>query len=219
MVSTKTLVVLLIVAIVASSAITSAYFLSQAPKVAPGKQLVNVTNYVTGMTDQDVIVYAPIMEGYYEQNGIVVTPVIMSGTAAAVQALGAERSGFAFVVQASIFNIVAYESQNPNATKLVSVASLGTVNPIGVLYLTSSGISKPSDLVGRTVGTPFGSLSAQMFDAFLRRTGLEGKVNVQNVAFAELASALLTKKIDAIVQYVANVAGLDPQAKKINERV
>jgi NitT/TauT family transport system substrate-binding protein len=220
MVSTKVFAVSLIVAIIASSAITSAFFLSQVPKVtSSGKQLVNVTDYVAGMTDQNGIVYAPIVEGYYEQNGIVATPVILSGTTAAVEALAADRSGFAFVVEASIFNIVAYESQNPNATKLVSVASMGTVNPVGVLYLMSSGISKPSDLVGRTVGSPFGSLSAQMFDAFLKKAGLEGKVDVQNVAFAQLAPALLAKKVDAIVQYVANVAGLDPQAKKINEAV
>ena len=220
MVSTRFFIVSLIVAIVASSALTGVYFLSQTANVTPsGRQLVNVTDYIAGLTDQDGIVYAPIVEGYYEQNGLVASPVVLAGTAAAVQALAADRTGFAFVVEAGIFNIVAYEGQNPNATKLVSVASLGSVNPVGVLYLKSSGISKPSDLVGKTVGAPSGSLSAQMFDAFLKKEGLEGKVNVQNIAFPQLAPALLAKKIDAIAQYVANAAGLGPQAKAINEQI
>jgi NitT/TauT family transport system substrate-binding protein len=219
MVSTKVFAVSLIVAIIASSAITSAFFVSQAPQAAPGKQLVNVTDYIGGLIDQDVVPYAAIMERYYEQNGIAISIVLLSGTSAAVQALAADRSGFAFFVQGSIFNIVALEGNTLNASRLVAVASNGNTNPIGVLSLKSSGISKPSDLIGKTVGTPLGSLSAQMFDAFLNRTGLQGKINVQYIAFPQLAPALFAKKIDAIVQYVANVAGLTVQAEKIGEQM
>jgi NitT/TauT family transport system substrate-binding protein len=221
MVSTKLFVVSMIAVIIASSAITSVYFLSQTARVTPsGKQPANVTVYITGLIDQAaVVVYPAILEGYYEQNEIAISTVQTSGVDAAVQALAADRSGFAFVVQGGIFNIVAYESKNPNATNLVSVASNGNINPVGVLYLKSSGISKPSDLIGKSVGTSPGSLNAQMFDAFLKRAGLQGKVNVQNIAFPQLAPALLTKKIDAVVLYVANVAGLTLQASKIGEEI
>ena len=181
-------------------------------------QSVNV--YVTGTIDQAaVVVYPAIVEGYFEQNGIAVNPVATSGVTAAIQALAADRTGFGFVVQGGIFNIVALEAQNPNATKIVSVASNGNINPVGVLYLKSSGISKPSDLIGKTVAETPGSLNAQMFDAFLRKSGLEGKVNVQNIAFPQLGPALLTKKVDAIVLYVANSAGLAPQAAKIGDEI
>jgi ABC-type nitrate/sulfonate/bicarbonate transport system substrate-binding protein len=220
-VSTRVFVISLIVAIIASSAITSAYLLSQTPAGAPvGKPLQSVNVYLTGTIDQAaVVVYPALQEGYFEQNGIAVTPVATSGVTAAIQALAADRSGFGFVVQGGIFNIVGLEAQNPNVTNIVSVASNGNVNPVGLLYLKSSGISQPSDLVGKTVGTASGSLVEQMFDAFLKRSGLEGKVNVQNIAFPQLAPALLTKKVDAVTLYVANSAGLEPQAEKIGDAI
>lgn len=219
MVSNKVFVISLLIAIIASSAVTSVFFLSQAPMITPsGEHLVNVTDYIAGLSEEDAPVYAPIVEGYYQQNGIVATPaMITAGTTAAVEALAADRTGYAFVVYGSIFNIVAFEAQNPNGTKLVSVASNGNTNPIGVVYLTSSGISKPSDLVGKTVGAPSGGLSVLMFDAFLNKEGLEGKVNIENVGFAQLAPALFTKKIDGIVQYTANVPAEAIEAKAFNE--
>jgi len=220
MVSTRLFVVSLIVAVIISSAVTSAFFVFQTPQPTPSaKPLVNVTDYVGGLVDQDDVAYAPIMEGYYEQNGIAISPVLLSGETAAVQAVAADKTGFAFTVEGSIFNIVALEANTPNASQLVTVASNGNTNPIGVLSLKSSGISKPSDLIGKTVGTPLGSLSAQIFNAFLNKTGLQGQVNVQYISFPQLAPALFAKKVDAIVQYVANVAGLSVQAEQIGEQM
>lgn len=220
MISTKVFVVSLIIAIVASAGVTSAYFMSVTPStpVTTMKQLVNVTRYVGGLTDTEAPFYSADGEGYYAQNNIQLSQVILEGTSAAVTAVAADRTGYAFSV-GSIVDIVVYESQNPTATKLVSVASNGNVNPVGVLSLKSSGISKPQDLVGKTVGTPFGSLSARMFDAFLTRENLNGKVTIQNIGFPGLAPALLSKKVDAIVQFASAYAGLNTAAASINDQV
>jgi ABC-type nitrate/sulfonate/bicarbonate transport system substrate-binding protein len=220
-VSTKIFIVSLIIAVILSSGITSAYFLTITPPSAtskPVKQLVTITRYVGGLTNDEAPFYAADVEGYFAQNGISIAPVILEGTSAAVTAVAADRTGNAFSV-GSLVDIVVYESNNPTATKLVSVASLGNVNPVGVLYLKSSGISKAQDLVGKTIGTPQGSLSARMFGAFLKRQGLDGKVTLQNVGFPGLAPALFSKKVDAIVQYAAAYGGLDQQAQNIHDRM
>lgn len=221
MVSTRIFAASLIVVIIASSILTSVYFLSQTPSPAPsGRPLQNVTAYIPGLVDQSaVVVYPAMLEGYYEQNGIAVSPVYTAGIGVAVQDLAADKSGFAFISDGNLFNVVGLEGQNPNASKLVSVASNGNINPVGVIYLKSSGISQPSDLVGKTVGVSAGTLNALEFNVFLNKTGLEGKVNVQNIALPQLPPALLTKKVDAVVMYAANSAGLAPQAEKIGEQI
>jgi len=221
MVSTKVFVISLIVAVILSSGVTSAYFLAVAPTLAtskPAQQIVTVTRYVGGLTNDESPFYAASVEGYYTQNGLSVAPVILEGTSAAVTAVAADRTGYAFAV-GGLVDIIVYESNNPTGTKLVSVASLGNVNPVGVLYLKSSGISNAQDLVGKTIGTPQGSLSARMFGAFLKRQGLDGKVNIQNIGFPGLAPALFSKKVDAIVQFAAAYGGLDQQAQAMHDRM
>ena len=220
MISTKVFAASLILAVVLSSMVTSAYFLTLAPSSAssPSKQTVTITRYVGGLTDTESPWYAADVEGYYRQNGITISYVNLEGTSAAVNAVAADRTGYAFTV-GSLVDILVYQTNNPTGTKLISVASFGNVNPVGVLYLKSSGISKAEDLVGKTVGTPQGSLSARMFVAFLKRQGLDTKVNVLNVGFPALAPALLSKKVDAIVQFASAYGPLDQQAQGIHDRM
>jgi len=219
MVSTRVFVASLIVAIALSSGITSAYFLTLTPSTSrPTKQLVTVTRYVGGLTDTESPWYAADVEGYFNQNGVSLAPVVLEGTSAAVTAVAADRTGYAFAV-GSLVDIIVYQNNNPTGTKLLNVASFGNVNPVGVLFLKSSGISTAQDLVGKTVGTPQGSLSARMFDAFLKKQGLTGKVNVQNVGFPALAPSLFAKKVDAICQFAAAYGSLDQQAQGLHDRV
>ena len=152
MISTKVFTASLILAVVLSSVVTSAYFLTLAPSStsAPSKQMVTMTRYVGGLTDTESPWYAADVEGYYRQNGITISYVNLEGTSAAVNAVAADRTGIAFTV-GSLVDILVYQTNNPTGTKLVSVASFGNVNPVGVLYLKSSGISKAEDLVGKTV--------------------------------------------------------------------
>lgn len=221
MVSLKIFVVSLILAVVISSGVTSAYFLSVTPSrstTTQSKELATITRYVGGLTDTESPWYAADVEGYYKQNGISINYVNLEGTSAAVTAVAADRTGNAFAV-GSLVDILVYQTNNPTGTKLVSIASFGNVNPVGVLYLKSSGISKASDLAGKTIGTPQGSLSARMFTAFLKRQGLDTKVNVQNVGFPALAPALFSKKVDAIVQFAAAYGSLDQQAQTLHDRM
>src|SRR5207249_9743593 len=59
-------------------------------------------------------------------------------------------------------------------------------------------------LIGKTVGSPFGSLSFRMFSAFLTLEGISpSQITIQNIGFSALQDALLGKKVDAIVQFAS----------------
>jgi len=212
---TRVVLATLIVAVVVTAALTGAFILTQAPKT---RQLVAVTRYVGGLAADEAPYYAADVEGYYTQNGIALTPVILSGGVAATQAVAADNTGFAFVF-GSIFTLVLLESKNPNSTSLISVASLGSVNPTGVLYLKSSGISKPSDLVGKRIGLAMGSQTAAIFQVFLERNGLENQVQLENIAISALPAALLAKRVDAIVSFASNYGGLSDSAKQVDDEI
>lgn len=218
MVSTRVFAVSLVIAILATAAATSAVFLTVYPP-GSGKQVVGVTRYVGGLTTDEAPAYVPQAERYYLQNGIDVTPVILSGTSAAVQAVGADKTGYAFAL-GDLLDLTVDAAQNPNTFNLIQVASTGRVNPVGVLFLTTSGIHAPKDLIGKTVGSPFGSLSFRMFSAFLTLEGISpSQITIQNIGFSALQDALLGKKVDAIVQFASASGSLQQNAAKLGETV
>jgi ABC-type nitrate/sulfonate/bicarbonate transport system substrate-binding protein len=208
----KPSLVAVVIVIVAFSALSGYLLVSQ---TTTPRSLVKVTRYIAGLTDNEATFYAADMEGFFAQNGLAVNQIVMSGPAA-IQALAADRTSLSFV-WSSLINILLIQSQNPNSTELISVASTGHKNPISLQYLQSSGISKPSDLVGKVVGSPSTGLTTVMFQDLLRRDGLLDKVRIQPMTGAALIPALLSKKVDAIVRYADNFGTLSADAKKINE--
>jgi ABC-type nitrate/sulfonate/bicarbonate transport system substrate-binding protein len=100
----------------------------------------------------------------------------------------------------------------------VETGSTGTVNPVGMIFLDKSNISKPADLIGKTIGVPFGSESYNMFIPFLKNNGISlSQVTIQNIGFSNLADALFAQKVDAIVEFVSDYAALEPQAVAMKE--
>jgi ABC-type nitrate/sulfonate/bicarbonate transport system substrate-binding protein len=216
MISTKRLLISIILTIIVSSSVVGAYFVFLTPPTTPPRNMIKVTRYVGALADSETVFFAADVEGLYEQNGISLTQVITGGTTVAIQALAADKTSLSFV-WGSLINIVLFESQNPNSTELISIASTGHANPVSVQYLKSSGISKPSDLVGKVVGVNPTGLSFTMFQAFLKQNGLSDKIRIEMIGVPALIPALLSRKVDAIVQFATNFAILSANAKEINE--
>lgn len=77
--------------------------------------------------------------------------------------------------------------------------------PVCTVALAESGIKKPADLEGRTVGVPglYGA-SYVGWKALVYGSGLdESKVNLQSIGYTQAAS-LVEKKVDAAVCYIMN---------------
>jgi putative hydroxymethylpyrimidine transport system substrate-binding protein len=74
-----------------------------------------------------------------------------------------------------------------------------------VMFLTSSGIRRPRDLVGRRVGFAVSGLEEAMIDQILRSDGVtKANVTMVNVGF-DIVPALLSRKVDAVIGAYRNV--------------
>jgi NitT/TauT family transport system substrate-binding protein len=135
-------------------------------------------------------------KGYYEQAGLDVDigPGKGSGSTAQIVASKASQFGFAdgFVVGNSV----------SKGLNVKMVASVYRRNPTAVVVTEDSGITKPKDLEGKTVGIPTGSAQFQQWPAFVKGCKLDGdKIRVVNMDPAGSPPALITGKVDAIAGF------------------
>lgn len=107
--------------------------------------------------------------GYYEEEGLNVSIDSGNGSAGAVTrvASGAYQMGFA-----DINALVEFNTQNPDQT-VKSVMMVYDAPPFGLYTLKSTGIEKPEDLVGRTLGAPVFDASYKLFPAFASEVGID----------------------------------------------
>jgi NitT/TauT family transport system substrate-binding protein len=180
---------------------------------------VTVTEYVGGVTTSAPQDFAADQEGIFAKNNLKVNFVVLEGTSQAVQATAADRSGLAFT-QGDILDEMQIADNNPSAPPLIGIAGNEPRNPVAVVFLKSSGIEKPSDLIGKKIGVPTGSLSEQYLDIFLQNQGVsKDQVTIQNIDFAALHPALLQKQVDAVCEFARGLASLNIVAPQQNESV
>jgi len=180
---------------------------------------VTVTEYVGGVTTSAPQDFAGDVEGIFDEQNLKVNFVILEGTSQAVQATAADRSGFAFT-QGDILDEMLIADKNPSAPPLIGIAGNEPRNPVAVVFLKSSGIEQPSDLVGKKIGVPTGSLSEQYLDIFLQKQGIsKDKVTIQNIDFSALHPALLQKQVDAICEFARGLASLNIVAPQQGQSV
>jgi NitT/TauT family transport system substrate-binding protein len=178
-----------------------------------------LTDYVGGATTSAPQDWAAQDQGIYAKYHLKVKFVDLSGTSQAVQAVAADKSGLAFT-EGDIADEMLIESQNPSAPALISVAATEQPNPVALFFLKSSGITKPSDLVGKTIGVPSGSLSEEYLDAFLRTEGVpQDKVTIENITFDAEGASLLGKKVQAIAEFVRGLGSLRLLAQPRGEQI
>ena len=131
--------------------------------------------------------------GYFDEAGLAVEIYTPADPAAALQTVGAGRDTFGISYHSEI--LFAREQEVP----VVSVAALVQHPLNSIMALESSGIERPSDLVGKSVG----SAGLPSDDAYLS-TMLEydgasmDDVEVVNVGF-DLLPAVLSGRVDAVI--------------------
>jgi NitT/TauT family transport system substrate-binding protein len=75
-------------------------------------------------------------------------------------------------------------------------------NPSVIISLKEKGITKPPDLLGKSVGATSGEAPLQLLPAYLNANDVDPKaVKVVNIDPAAKITALLQKRVDAIVGY------------------
>ena len=180
---------------------------------------VTVNDYVGGITSSAPQDWAAEAEGFFTKHNLKVNFVTLEGTSQAVQAVAADRTGFAFV-QGDILDEMLLADKDPSAPALIGIAGNEPRNPVALIFLGSSGIKSPADLAGKTIGVPNGSLSEQYLDIFLQKQGIaKDKVKIQNIGFGALHPALMQKRVDAICEFARGLASLDIVARQQGQKV
>lgn len=178
-----------------------------------------VTLYVGGVTSSAPQDYAAQAQGFFEDVNVEIETVVLDGTSQAVQAVAAHSGGFAYT-QGSLLDEMLIADANPDAPPLVAITAGAMRNPVALMFLEGGGISNPSDLVGKTIGVPQGSLSAAYLDVFLESQGVsKDDVTIQNIGFSALNPALLQGQVDAIVAFARAIASLNIIAPEQGETV
>jgi NitT/TauT family transport system substrate-binding protein len=90
---------------------------------------------------------------------------------------------------------------------LVAVAGNWPISPVGIFSLKETGITKPQDLEGATVGFNVGSGDFQLWPAFVKATGIDDKkVNKVMMDPGALITTLVDKKVKAVGNFFGSIA-------------
>lgn len=146
-----------------------------------------------------VPLYAAIGAGYFTQAGLKVTLEVPSSADDPLKLVAAGKVDVAVNYEPNV--ILARSQELPVRSIGLLVAQPLTT----VMFLKSSGIRRPRDLVGRRVGYAVSGLEDAVIDQILRSDGAT-KANVTLVSIGfDLVPALLSRKVDAVVGAYRNV--------------
>ena len=175
------------------AAVTAAAF----PGAAASRPLVFMLDWFPN--PDHVPLYAAQGEGYFAQEGLRVTFQVPANPDDPLKLAAAGRVDVAVNYEP---NVIMARSQG------LPVRSIGLLigEPLTtVMFLKSSGIRTPKDLVGRRVGFSVTGLEDALLDQIVRSDGAaRSNLNMVNVSF-DLVPALLTHKVDAVVGAYRNV--------------
>ena len=152
--------------------------------------------------------FTALGKGFYKQNGIDATVKRGYGSVKAISLMAQGQSDYTFADLGSLVLARANEG--------VPVRAIGVVyarTPHAVHYLEGTGISQPSDLAGRRVAASAGASITEMFSGFQKAAGIEGNTKMQLVEGSTLNALLLSKRTDAMLDYVFNTVTLNKLGK------
>ena len=137
--------------------------------------------------------YAALERGYYREEGLDVEIVVPANPEDVLKTVGAGRDDFGVSYQAEV--LLARGEGVP----VKSIAAMVQHPLNSIMVLAESGIERPRDLIGRSVGVTGIPFEESLFLSMLQHDGATAEdVTLVNVGF-DLSPALIGKKVDAIV--------------------
>jgi NitT/TauT family transport system substrate-binding protein len=170
-------------------------------KSSDGAALDKVT-YMTafGTFGREGYVYVASAKGYFRDAGIEVTVVPGSGQPTDVQAMIGGKHQFMAIDSSQAATLMSGSVKN---VRWIGAVHQRTV--IALMALKESGITRPADLQGKTVGYG-GQAPKLLYEAYSKLAGFDGSTTKwQQVSPQQLPPLLAGKKVDAIGQFVMGV--------------
>ena len=143
----------------------------------------------------------PVAKGYFKQEGLDVVIDAGNGSGGTVTrvASGAYDMGFADI--SAMIEFLANNQGNPSA-RMQAVYMLYDVTPAAVFALKKSGITKPADLNGKTMGAPVFDAGRRAFPIFVKANNLDSsKIKWQSMDPPLRETMLARGEVDAITGF------------------
>jgi NitT/TauT family transport system substrate-binding protein len=150
--------------------------------------------------------------GYFREAGLSVRIDPSSGSGDAVNRLA---SGAYDIGYADVSTVIEFAAKNPNVNPKI-VLFIQDRTPATILVRKKTGIAKPADLAGHSLGSGSTDAGSRMFPTLARLNNVDvGKVDRQIVDFRLRDSLFAQGKFDAIIAFADSLLnvrtlGLDP---------
>jgi NitT/TauT family transport system substrate-binding protein len=142
--------------------------------------------------------FVAIDKGYYKAEGLNVTIDSGPGSVAGIARVAAGTYPIGFF---DINSLVKFQDQNPDK-KVQAVLMMYDKPAFAITTTTKTGITKPKDLEGKTLGAPAPDGAYAQWKSFVKENGIDAsKVKIENVGFPVREPMLADGKVDAITGF------------------
>ena len=163
-------------------------------------------------------IFGAISQGYFADHGLDVTTTVPSDAAAALKQVGAGKAPFAISYEPEV--MLARSEGIP----VVAVGAIVTHPLNSIIVRSDSGIERPKELEGKTVGNTGLPLERPLLRTVVAADGGDpDRVEVQNVGY-NLSPALAAGRVDAVIGAYWNIElveldaqGIDAKAFRVEE--
>ena len=158
--------------------------------------------------------YAGREKGFYKEQGLDLTVIAGSGSAKAVKAVGGKAAEFGL---ADMGEIIKGRARNI-PVRAISILLAKAMNVIYVLK--DSGIKKPTDLEGRTIGGPVWSSLRTVFPLFAKVNKIDAsKVKWISMPPSAMAPSMYSGKVDSIATFTSNEHNIERGARAAGKKL
>ncbi|MDI4663647.1 ABC transporter substrate-binding protein [Xanthobacter autotrophicus] len=142
--------------------------------------------------------FVALDKGYYKAEGLSVTIDSGPGSVAGIARVAAGTYPIGFF---DINSLMKFRDQNPDKA-VKAVLMIYDEPPFSIVTLKKTGIAKPKDLEGKTLGAPAPDGAFAQWKAFVKENGIDAdKVKIENVGFPVREPMLAAGQVDAITGF------------------
>ena len=170
-------------------------------------------SYLTGFgaVGRDAFIWVAKEKGYFSAAGIDINIVKGAGNVPNLTALKSNQGQFA----ALDFSGAEILAGTGKFTDWRAVAAVHQQTLVSIMTTADTGITKPTDLKGKTIATATGSVSELLFPAYAKLAGLDPKtVKMQGAQTTALNGLMAQRKVDALSTFLLSRTALETASKK-----
>lgn len=157
--------------------------------------------------------YASIDKGFWKEAGLDVAMTRGFGSGDTVKRVASGTEDFGF---ASVGNMIAAKSRGADL-KMVGMIHDKTLETVATLV--GNGISKPSDLEGKRIGSPEANASRVIFPAFANINKFDHeKVTWVNMTVPATTPSLMAGRVDAILIFYTEKPTVDKASSTVGKK-